>query len=151
MDSHLGHWLPVASAMEATPSKDPYILEVVCRTSALTPAASSSSGSAAITLPPLVHPALEPSPEDAESYLKRFRIDFVKHLPFIIMSPSVTAHQLRQESPFLWLSEMTVASSRSTQQIALSKEVRGIFGREAYLEAIRNIDLLLAVLVYATW
>ena len=118
---------------------------------ALAPAASSSSGVAEIALPSLVHPTLEPSPEDAELYLNRFRTDYVKHLPFIIMPSSVTAHQLRHESPFLWLSVMTVASTRSTQQIALSKEARGVFGREAYLEGTRNMDLLLAVLVYATW
>ncbi|KAK9350915.1 hypothetical protein V1523DRAFT_435885 [Lipomyces doorenjongii] len=119
--------------------------------SAFTPAASSSSGSASINLKPLLHPALEPSPEDAESYLNKFRTDFVKHLPFIVISPSVTAHQLRQESPILWLCIMTVASSRSTEQIVLSKEVREIFGREAYVEGTRNMDLLLAVLVYTTW
>ena len=120
--------------------------------SAFTPAASSSSsGSASVNLPPLLHPDLEPSPEDAESYLTRFRTDFVKHLPFIVISPSVTAHQLRRESPFLWLSVMTVASTWSTQQITLSKEVREIFGREAYPEGTRNMDLLLAVLTYATW
>ncbi|MCJ1378824.1 hypothetical protein MMC17_001923 [Xylographa soralifera] len=121
--------------------------------SAFTPAASStsSSASASMNLPPLPHPDLEPSPEDAESYLIRFRTEFIKHLPFIVISPSMTAHQLRQESPFLWLSVMTVASTRSSQQIALSKEVRAIFGREAYLEGTRTIDLLLAVLTYATW
>ena len=119
--------------------------------SAFTPATSSSSGSASINQPPLLQPALEPTPEDAESYFNRFRTDFVKHLPFIVMLPSVTAHQLRQERPFLWLCAMTVASTHSTQQIVLSKEVRGIFGREAYIEGTRNMDLLLAVLGYATW
>ncbi|KAK9489677.1 hypothetical protein V1508DRAFT_406919 [Lipomyces doorenjongii] len=118
--------------------------------SAFTPAASSSSGSASINLKPLLHPALEPSPEDVESYLNKFRTDFVKHLPFIVISLSVAAHQLRQESPILWLCIMAVASSRSTEQIVLSKEVREIFGREAYVEGTRNMDLLLAVLLYTT-
>ena len=118
--------------------------------SGFTPAASSS-GSTSVNLQPLLHPALEPSPEDAESYLNKFRTNFVKHLPFIVISPSVTAHQLRQERPILWVCIMTVASSNSTQQIVLSKEVRGILGREAYVEGTRNMDLLLAVLVYAAW
>jgi hypothetical protein len=112
---------------------------------------SSSSGSTSVNLQPVLHPALEPSPEDAESYLNKFRTDFVKHLPFIIISPSVTAHQLRQERPILWVCIMTAASSNSAQQIVLSKEVRRIFGREAYVEGTRNMDLLMAILVYATW
>ena len=113
--------------------------------------AVSSTGSPSTNLPHLVHPAVEPSPEDAESYLDRFRTNFVKYLPFIVIPPSMTAHQLHQESPYLWLSIMTVASTRSPQQITLSKEVRGMFGREAYVEGTRSMDLLLAVLVYATW
>ncbi|KAK9328779.1 hypothetical protein V1520DRAFT_345197 [Lipomyces starkeyi] len=100
---------------------------------------------------PVLHPGLEPSPEDAELYLNRFRNDFVKHFPFVIISPSVTAHELRQERPILWISIMTVASSHSTQQISLSNEVRGILAREAFVQGTRNMDLLLAILVYATW
>ena len=119
--------------------------------SVFTPAASSSSGSASANPLSLIHPTLEPSAEDAELYLDRFRTGFVKHLPFIVISPSMTAYQLRQERPYLWLCIMTVASTRSTQQILLSKEVRAVFGREAYLEGTRNMDFLLAVLTYATW
>ena len=99
----------------------------------------------------LRNPALEPSPEDAEACLNRFRTDFIRHLPFLVIPPTITAWELRQSSPFLWLSVMTVASIRSAQQIALSKEVREVFGREAYIEGTRNLDLLLAVMTFATW
>jgi hypothetical protein len=116
-----------------------------------TPETSSSSGSASVTLLPILHPTLEPSPDDAELYLNKFRADFVTHLPFITISPSMTARQLRQQSPFLWISIMSVASSNSAQQIALSREVRSIIGREAYVEGTRSIDLLFAILVYAGW
>jgi len=46
---------------------------------------------------------------------------------------------------------MTVASTRSSQQIVLSREVREVFGREAYLGGTRSMDLLFAVLVYTIW
>ncbi|KAL9016820.1 MAG: hypothetical protein Q9185_005864 [Variospora sp. 1 TL-2023] len=39
---------------------------------------------------------------------------------------------------------MTVASTRSRQQVTLSREVRQLFGREAYLGGTRSMDLLLA-------
>jgi hypothetical protein len=120
----------------------------------LTPIVSSSSSSESTLVnfqPPLLHPSLQPSPEDAELYLNKFRTDFAKHLPFIVISPSVTSHQLRQERPILWVCIMAVASSNSTQQIALSKEVRAIFGREALVERTKNMDLLLGILVYAIW
>jgi hypothetical protein len=119
-----------------------------------TPTTSSSSQSTPfsnLNLQPIIHQALEPCPEDAESYLTRFRNDFVRHLPFIILPPSVTAHQLRQDSPILWVSIMALASCNSTQQIKLSREVREILAREAFVEGTRNMDLLFAILVYATW
>jgi hypothetical protein len=118
-----------------------------------TPTISSSSKSTPLnlSLQLILHQALEPSPEDAESHLNRFRNDFAKHLPFLIIPPSVTAYQLRQDSPILWISIMTVASSNSTQQISLSKAVREILAREAFVEGTRNMDLLFAILVYATW
>jgi hypothetical protein len=111
---------------------------------------ATSSGSTSANSP-VLHPALQPSTEDAESYLNKFRIKFTNHLPFIVISPSVTSHQLRQERPILWVCIMAAASSNSTQQIALSKEVRAIIGREAYVEGTRNMDLLLGILVYAAW
>lgn len=121
-----------------------------------TPLVSSSSGlSSTSTLvnfqPAFLHPSLQPRPEDAELCLNKFRTDFVKHLPFIIIPPSVTSHQLYQEKPILWVSIMTVTCNYSTQQIALSKEFRAIIGREALVERTKNIDLLLGILVYAIW
>ncbi|KAL4732986.1 hypothetical protein BDV11DRAFT_214568 [Aspergillus similis] len=99
----------------------------------------------------LIHPPLVLSADEASSYLDRFRREFIHNLPFLVVSPSTTAQQLYQDRPLLWLGIMTVASTRTAQQIALSKEVRAIFGREAYVEGTRNMDFLLAVLVYTAW
>lgn len=119
--------------------------------SAFTPATTTSLASTPPTLQHLIHPTLEPSPEEAESSLHRFQTDFVKHLPFLVIPPTMTADLLRQDRPILWVCIMAAASCNSTQQIALSKEIRGILGRQAYVEGTRNMDLLLAILVYAAW
>jgi hypothetical protein len=116
--------------------------------------ASSSSNRAppdSLGSQPILTLALEPSKEDAELILRRFRCDFVKTLPFINIPSSVTAHQLRLERPLLWIAIMTVASNSTKQQISLSKEARGIFAKEAFVEGTRNMDLLLAILVYTIW
>ena len=140
-----------ATVRGCTSDQSQHIATILTDSAFIPTSSSCSSQSTSMTLPPLLHPDLEPSLDDAESYLTRFRTDFVKHLPFIVIPPLTTAHQLRQERPFLWLSIMAVASTQSTQQKTLSKKVREVFGREAYLEGTRNIDLLLAVLTYATW
>jgi hypothetical protein len=94
---------------------------------------------------------LEPSPENAELYLINFRTNFINHLPFIVLPPSVTAYRLRQERPILWLCIMVVASNNTNEQIVLSKRVKEVFGVEAYVRGTRNLDFLLGVLVFATW
>ncbi|KAJ8096588.1 fungal transcriptional regulatory protein, N-terminal [Lipomyces tetrasporus] len=123
------------------PTEDPF-----------TPTTSSSSRTGTINQQPFViHPYLEPSAEEAELYVDRFHNQFLANLPFFTVSSLMTAQQLRLESPLLWLSIMTVGSTRSIQQIGLSNEVRSIFGREAYVKGTRNMDFLLAVLVYTAW
>lgn len=99
----------------------------------------------------LFDPALEPSPENAELYLNLFRTKFVKNLPFIVLEDSLTAEQLRQERPLLWFSIMTVASTRSAEQTRLSAAWKEMLPREVFVETTRNMDLLLAILVYTSW
>lgn len=99
----------------------------------------------------LFDPRLEPSHEDAELYLDLFRLKFVKNFPFIVLPNTIPAAELRHERPLLWLSIMTVASNKSTEQVRLTIAMREIFAREVFLEASRNMDLLLAILVYISW
>lgn len=162
INSALGSLIPASSGSEADgviANSSHYLEYPYDRSGAtervegpFTPATSSSSRPESTNqLPFLIYPYLEPSAEEAAAYLDRFRNEFQGQLPFLHVSSSMTAQQLRQESPLLWLSIMTVASTRSTQKIMLSKEVSGVFGREAYIEGTRNMDFLLAVLVYTTW
>ncbi|KIV84515.1 hypothetical protein PV11_00290 [Exophiala sideris] len=123
-------------------------------TSMYTPAPSTSSKSTPYSnnsLEPVLRPDLEPSPEEAELRLNKFRDDYVEYFPFIAISPSLTVHEMRQQRPILWMSIMTVTSPHSTEQILLSGEMRAIIGKEAFVQGTRNMDFLLAVLVYASW
>ncbi|KAK4937644.1 hypothetical protein LTR10_021790 [Elasticomyces elasticus] len=123
-------------------------------TSMYTPAPSTSSKSTPYSnnsLEPVLRPDLEPSPEEAELRLNTFRDDYVEYFPFIAISPSLTVHEMRQQRPILWMSIMTVTSPHSTEQILLSGEMRAIIGKEAFVQGTRNMDFLLAVLVYASW
>lgn len=113
-----------------------------------TPAPVSESTS--LNLQPANQSNWELRIQDAELYLDKFR-NFAKHLPYVIIPPSTTAQQLRQERPILWLCIMAVAANQSTQQINLSRQLRTTFGQELFVEGRKSMDLLLAVLVYATW
>jgi hypothetical protein len=115
------------------------------------PTPASLSESASLNLQPAVQSNWELSIQDAELNLDKFRTDFIKHLPFVIIPHSMTAQQLRQERPILWLCIMALATNQATQQIKFSRELRTTFGQEALVEGRKSMDLLLAILVYATW
>lgn len=119
-----------------------------------TPAPSISSKSTPYSnhsLEPIVRPDFDPGPEEAELRLNIFRNQYTKNFPFIVLSPSLTVHELRQQRPILWKSIMTVTSPHSTEQNLLSNEMRAIIGKEAFAQGTRNMDFLLAVLVYCSW
>lgn len=99
----------------------------------------------------LLDPLLEPSHKHAELYLGLFRTKFIKTFPFIVLPDTLSAKQLRQDRPLLWIAIMTVASTRSTEQIRLGDALREILPREVFIEGTRNMDVLLAILVYISW
>ena len=92
----------------------------------------------------------EPSPVEAEAYLNIFRTVYLQYLPIVVIPSTLKASRLRQEKPILWLSIMAVTSTRSSQQVALSREVREMLVQQV-LEGARSMDLLLGVLIYAGW
>ena len=94
---------------------------------------------------------LEPSPDEAEEFLRDFRPHMATYFPFIIIPESTTAQELRRYRPFLWLCVMSVASKSTTQQKALAKEIKITMGREVFVEGKNNIDLLLGMMVFVAW
>jgi hypothetical protein len=144
---------PASTASSSASYRD-YIfdrLNTELQNSDFTPPVSSTSRSPPRASRYAFYPTFEPKPEEAEVYLNTFRTYFLDYLPFIVIPSAMKASQLRQERPMLWMCIMAVASNSITQQVALSKQVLETFGREAYVEGTRNMDFLLAVLVYAAW
>jgi hypothetical protein len=51
----------------------------------------------------------------------------------------------------LWLVIRAISSKNSARQIALGVEIRKVLAREMLLEGTKNLDLLLGVLILASW
>ena len=94
---------------------------------------------------------LEPSSDEADECLSRFRSQMAPFFPFIIVQESTNARDLRGERPFLWLCIMSISSKSTAQQMALSKEMKITVGREMLVEGKNNMDLLLGLLVSVAW
>jgi hypothetical protein len=117
----------------------------------LTPATSGPGSTSCHSPISPVPCALEPSPYEAEEYLKIFRTQKLKYFPFVYIPSTTSAQHLLQERPFLWLCIMTMSSNSISQQLALSNKIRHILGRKMLLEYEKNLDLLLGLLAYIGW
>lgn len=101
----------------------------------------------------LPHPgyAGEPSLLEADEYLISFQSYKLRCFPFVNIPSIITAQQLRQERPFLWLCVMAVSSRSTSQQQALGKKIRQTIAEEMVLRSEKNIDLLLGLLAFIGW
>ncbi|KAK9310998.1 Zn(II)2Cys6 transcription factor [Lipomyces starkeyi] len=93
----------------------------------------------------------DPSLIEAEEFLFHFRTQKSKYAPFVHIPSTMTAQQLRQERPFLWLGIMSVSSKSVPQQLALRARMRAILAQRMMLELGKDLDLLLGILIYLSW
>ncbi len=117
----------------------------------LTPEKSDSEGTLSSSSAAVPHDAVEPSPFEAEEYLTAFRTHKSKYFPFLYIPSTITAQQLHQQRPFLWLCIMTISSRSTSQQQVLGSRVRDKLAQEMLLKSERSIDLLLGLLAYIGW
>ena len=127
-------------------SKHPPVFEKGCPYPGLG-STSSSEGSNSIEFSPVVKAALTMEDEALEI----FRSQMLRTFPILVIPESMTAQQLRQDRPFLWLCIVAVSSKSSAQQLALGREVRRNIGQKLVLEGEKTLDLLLGLLVYLAW
>jgi len=115
----------------------------------LTPA--TGSGSTSSHSPTSSIPcAVEPSPYEAEEYLRTFR-QKLKYFPFVYIPSTTSAQHLLQERPFLWLCIMAMSTKSTSQQVALVNKIRHTLGRKMLFEFEKSLDLLLGLLAYIGW
>ena len=93
----------------------------------------------------------EPSSVEAEQYLADFQAYKLKYFPFVHISSTMTAQQLQQERPFLWLCIMAVGSKSTSQQQILGSKIRQMVAQEIVVQSQKNIDLLLGLLTFIGW
>ncbi|KAF4468163.1 Zn(II)2Cys6 transcription factor [Fusarium albosuccineum] len=92
----------------------------------------------------------EPTPEEAEVYLDKFR-DWLKSFPLMIIPYDMTAATLRKERPFLWLCIMNITSMSVPQQMKLKDRVREEAATRVIINHERSMDVLLGLITYVAW
>lgn len=92
----------------------------------------------------------EPTPEEAEIYIGKFR-DWLKNFPFMHLPSNITADALRKERPFLWIAIMNMTSMSLPQQQILRDKVRQELADRMIFNNDRSMDILLGLIAYISW
>ena len=90
--------------------------------------------------------------ETASGYLDIFRTVMVHRFPFVVICPSQTAQELREQQPLLFLTVLAAASYENMPlQRRLGKEVkRAVTSRMIHRGEV-SLELLQGILVYLAW
>jgi hypothetical protein len=107
---------------------------------------ASADSSAAVTTPS----GSEPSPQEAEECLSKFRT-WLPHFPFVHLPPAMTAAALRVERPFLWLCIMDLTVTSNATQTLLRDRVRREVSERIVIQNERSMDLLQGLVAFLAW
>jgi hypothetical protein len=92
---------------------------------------------------------------DAERLFNRYVNDFVPHFPAVPFAPGTTASQVRKEKPILFLAILSGTSYGADIhpdiQIALERELRGVFAECTWKNGEKSLQLIQALQVGALW
>lgn len=121
--------------------------------------ASSSYPGAAAEGPPSRQTQLPSSPyadipiseEDAQENLDQFRTKKLKYFHLVDIPPDMTAAQLREQKPLLWLSIMSVSDKSTRRQVAFGVHFKVVLAKKLFEENDRSPDMLQACITYLGW
>jgi hypothetical protein len=96
--------------------------------------------------------AFEPQPHQAEDCLEYFHSSMLTSFPFVYLRPDMTARQLREWYPFLWVNIMAVTSKHVTSQdFSITDSIKRFVAQKVVVDNEANLDLLLGLLVFICW
>ncbi|KAH8803667.1 hypothetical protein F5884DRAFT_806152 [Xylogone sp. PMI_703] len=90
--------------------------------------------------------------EAAVFLIADFKQTFTSHFPFVIIPPEMTAEEMRQSRPFLFLAVLTVSSHKDPPlQKRLCDELRRTVSAKMIIGSEGSFDMLQGLLVYLAW
>jgi hypothetical protein len=87
----------------------------------------------------------------AQQQLDTFFHDFLPHFPFFNYAGSMSALELRQRRPFLWLVIMSLTTKSVPMQVKMGLAIRKIVMEHLITDQDNDIDILLGLLCFISW
>ncbi|KAH6708591.1 hypothetical protein VD0002_g6184 [Verticillium dahliae] len=92
------------------------------------------------------------SSQKADALLSRYNTQLVPHMPAVIFPPDLTATELRETRPTLFLAVATAASTDTPElQRLLSRELTRVFAEKIMIRAEKSLELVQALQITVTW
>lgn len=88
---------------------------------------------------------------EAQERLDLFRRDYPQFGPVVYIPPSVTAKELHQNRPLLWISIMACTTRSTKESHVIGDKVRHIVSERVVRQYERSLDLLQGLLVFLCW
>lgn len=88
---------------------------------------------------------------EAQDRLDLFRRDFPQFGPMIYILPDITAKELHQTRPLLWISIMACTTRSTKESHLIGDKVRHIVSDRVVRQYDRSLDLLQGLLVFLCW
>lgn len=96
--------------------------------------------------------ALELQPHQAEDCLAYFHSHMLSIFPFVYLHPDMTAKQLREWYPFLWVNIMAVTVKHGTgKDVPITDSIKLFIAQKMVIDNEANLDILLGLLVFICW
>lgn len=143
-----------AGTRHASPSQPQIQEPFLNAVPSISPPDSSFSGLGTSDLPGTsVHPTGDLHPSEADDCLGLFRTQMLKFFAFLHLPDQLSAKQLQQERPFLFLCIMAVTTRSTENKVAKYREIKQILAQRMILENLGdiNLDLLLGLLTFLSW
>ncbi|EEA22396.1 hypothetical protein TMatcc_008158 [Talaromyces marneffei ATCC 18224] len=96
--------------------------------------------------------AFEPQPLQAEDCLVYFHSRMLSLFPFVYLRPDMSARQLREWYPFLWVNIMAVTAKHVIgQEVSMTDSIKRFVAQKMVVDNESNLDLLLGLLAFICW
>jgi hypothetical protein len=92
-----------------------------------------------------------PSIHEAQLSMDLFRTKMVPLFPFVVVPANMTADELQQKKPFLYLSIMMAACQNASQQLVMGNRIKEYIADYIIIKGEQSLDLLQGLLVYLSW
>lgn len=88
---------------------------------------------------------------EAQERLDLFRRDYPQFGPIVYIPPKMTAKELQQTRPLLWISIMACTTRSTKESHLIGDKVRHIVSDRVVRQYDRSLDLLQGLLVFLCW